>query len=256
MRLCALPWRGAVMACLLLAPLPVLAQPADCPAFNPQDNRAPFYPPSEVWRLLPYTVQVVIEVDHCGRVQQAQLEIPSGIPVLDQLALGAARDWVVPPAFRGHPRYRLPFDFQPLPEVVPERFQARHRDPFFEERRSGHVAVPGATLAGTLPGYLHDAYPIGFISPTELATAIGTLGVVRHYGDTVNVWLRDEEGLSLFQWNGQVLVRNRLVDDGQHRFVVSSALCGPDLAACRQSLLQLQAARGEQHPLPLVTASP
>lgn len=57
-------------------------------------------------------------------------------------------------------------------------------------------------------------------------------------------------------WSSSALVRNRLVSDGQHRFVVSSVLCGRDLEVCRHSLAQLRANRTTQQPLPVDVPTP
>ncbi len=57
-------------------------------------------------------------------------------------------------------------------------------------------------------------------------------------------------------WSPGVLVRNRLVNDGQQRFVVGSVLCGRDLEACRHSLAQLRANRTTQQPLPADAPTP
>ncbi|MGV8960867.1 MAG: hypothetical protein ACOH1V_10875 [Stenotrophomonas sp.] len=66
----------------------------------------------------------------------------------------------------------------------------------------------------------------------------------------MNFWLRDEEGLGLFQRGDTMMLRNRLVSDGQRQFVVTSGLYRPDLDVCRQSLAQLRASRGPQQPVP------
>lgn len=247
------------VALLLALPSAAAAQPAtqaDCPPFPAHANRAPSYPVDELWRLLDYTVNVIIETDACGRVSDARVEQSSGVAALDAVALEAARGWVVAPEYRGQPRYRLPFAFDPLPEPVPARTAARVRDPFFEERLSGQVRPGLGNSAQGMPGFVADPAPIGFMQIPEAIAAIGPLAVFRRYGDQVNFWLRDEEGLSLFQLDGTMLVRNRLVSDGQRRFVVSSVLCGRDLEACRQSLAQLRATRTMQQPLPLVAPAP
>jgi len=57
-------------------------------------------------------------------------------------------------------------------------------------------------------------------------------------------------------WSSGVLVRNRLVNDGQQRFVVGSVLCGRDLEACRHSLAQLRANRTTQQRLPADAPAP
>ncbi|MQP75332.1 TonB family protein [Stenotrophomonas sp. MYb238] len=249
----AVPRAGArwlPAALLALSPLAAMAQPVDgCPPYSVQDNRAPHYPPSELWRLLGYTINVIIEVDACGRVTGARIERASGVVALDAAALAAARAWTVPPHYRGQPRYRLPFVFEPLPEALPAQERWRPHDPFFEERSSGRVPMPAPDAHGALPGYIADPYPIGFLQIPEAVAAIGPLALFRRYGSQANFWLRDEEGLSLFQLEGPMMVRNRLVSDGRHRFVVTSVLCGNDLEACRQALAELRAARGPQQPV-------
>lgn len=250
---------GWLAALLLALPSAAGAQPvatADCPPFSADNNRAPFYPVDELWRLLGYTVNVIIETDACGRVSDARVERSSGVAALDAVALEAARGWNVAPEYRGQPRYRLPFAFDPLPEAVPARSAARVQDPFFEERRTGLVRAGLADSAQGTPGFVADPAPIGFMQIPEAIAAIGPLAVFRRYGDQVNFWLRDEEGLSLFQLNGTMMVRNRLVSDGQRQFVVSSVLCGRDLEACRQSLGQLRATRALQQPVPLAAPAP
>lgn len=246
-------WLCAVLLAWLQLPA-VAQEPVEdaCPPFSAVNNRAPFYPVDELWRLLGYTVNVIIETDACGRVSAARVEQSSGVPALDAVALAAARGWTVAPESRGQPRYRLPFAFEPLPEAVPERHDARLRDPFFEERRTGRVPAGLEGSVEGMPGFVPDPFPIGFMAIPEAVATIGPLAVFRRYGDQLNFWLRDEEGLSLFQLNGTMLVRNRLVSDGQRRFVVSSVLCGRDLDACRDSLGQLRAQRAVQQPLPRV----
>ncbi len=243
---------------LALLPLPAAAQQAGdaCPPTSAQDNRAPFYPPSELWRLLGYTVNVIIQVDGCGRVTDARIDRSSGVPALDETALAAARRWTIAPEYRGQPRYRLPFAFEPLPEAMPAQAGRRQRDPFFDERSSGRVAPPATDTDGALPGYIADPYPIGFLQIPEAIATIGPLALLRRYGRQANFWLHDEEGLSLFQLEGTMLVRNRLVSDGRRRFVVTSVLCGNDLEACRQSLADLRARRGPQQPQPVPAAEP
>jgi len=243
-------WLAAALCALL--PLPVVAQPPGdaCPPFAAQDNRAPSYPPAELWRLLGYTINVIIEADACGRVTGARVE-QAGVAALDAAALAAARAWTVPPAYRGQPRYRLPFAFEPLPEDRPARSGQRPRDPFFDERSSGRVPAVALDDDGTLPGYIADPYPIGFLQIPEAIATLGPLALFRRYGGQANFWLHDEEGLSLFQLEGAMMVRNRLVSDGRHRFVVTSVLCGNDLDACRQSLADLRAHRGRQRPQPV-----
>jgi TonB family protein len=251
---------GWLAALLLMTQAPVAgAQPAataGCPPFSADNNRAPFYPVDELWRLLGYTVNVIIETDACGRVSDARVEQSSGVAALDAVALQAARGWNVAPQYRGQPRYRLPFAFDPLPETVPARPGARVQDPFFQERSSGWVRAGLADSAQGTPGFIADPAPIGFMQIPEAIAAIGPLAVFRRYGDQANFWLRDEEGLSLFQVNGTMMVRNRLVSDGQRQFVVSSVLCGHDLEACRQSLAQLRATRTSQQPMPQATPAP
>src|SRR5690606_10518065 len=44
---------------------------AEYPPFSTSGNGAPFYPVEELWRLLDYTVNVIIETDACGRVHGA-----------------------------------------------------------------------------------------------------------------------------------------------------------------------------------------
>lgn len=250
---------GWLAALLLTLPSAALAQAAatgECPPFSAHNNRAPFYPVDELWRLLGYTVNVIIETDACGRVSDARVEQSSGVPALDAVALQAARGWNVAPEYRGQPRYRLPFAFDPLPEAVPARTGTRVQDPFFEERSSGQVRAGLGNSGQGTPGFVADPAPIGFMQIPEAIAVIGPLAVFRRYGDQGNFWLRDEEGLSLFQVNGTMLVRNRLVSDGQRQFVVSSVLCGHDLEVCRQSLAQLRATRTLQQPLPLAVAAP
>ncbi|MCL7714437.1 TonB family protein [Stenotrophomonas mori] len=247
------------LAALLLAVPPVHAtqveQPlpvdAGCPPFSAQDNRAPSYPPSELWRLLGYAVDIVIQADACGRVTDTVVERSSGVATLDETALAAARGWTVPPSARGQPRYRLPFAFQPLPPEVATQAGRRPPDPFFDERSSGRVPAPPVAADGALPGYLPDPYPIGYMYIPEAVAAIGPLALFRRYGPQAHFWLRDEEGVSLFQTDGTMMVRNRLVDDGRQRFVVTSVLCGSDLEACRRSLADLRDRRGPQRPQPL-----
>lgn len=249
-------WLPAALFALL--PLPAVAQqPADaCPPFPAQENRAPHYLPSELWRLLGYTINVIIETDACGRVTGARVEQASGVAALDAAALAAAHAWTVPPAYRGQPRYRLPFAFEPLPGDMPARTGTRPRDPFFDERSGGQVPMPALDADGMLPGYIADPYPIGFLQIPEAIAVIGPLALFRRYGRQANFWLRDEEGLSLFQLEGAMMVRNRLVSDGRHRFVVTSVLCGNDLEACRQSLAELRAGRGPQRPQPVAAGRP
>ena len=248
-------WLAAAL--LALSSLPALAQPAEgCPPFPAAANRAPHYPPPELWRLLGYVINVIIDTDACGRVRAARVEQSSGVPVLDATALAAARAWTVPPAHRGQPRYRLPFAFEPLPEEIPAQAGRRLRDPFFDERRGGRVPMPALDADGMLPGYIADPYPIGFLAIPEAVATIGPLALFRRYGGQANFWLHDEEGLSLFQLEGAMMVRNRLVSDGRHRFVVTSVLCGSDLDACRQSLATLRASRGRQRPQAVAVATP
>ncbi len=248
-------WLPAVL--LALWSLPALAQPAGgCPPFSAAANRAPHYPPAELWRLLGYVINVIIDTNACGRVEAARVEQGSGVAVLDAAALAAARAWTVPPEYRGQPRYRLPFAFEPLPEEIPAQAGQRLRDPFFDERRSGHVPMPVLDADGTLPGYIPDPYPIGFLSIPEAVATIGPLALFRRYGAQADFWLHDEEGLSLFQLEGPMMVRNRRVSDGRHRFVVTSVLCGNDLDACRQSLATLRASRGRQRPQAVAVATP
>ncbi len=250
---------GGLMALLLALPSAAHAQQgtaAECPPFSATSNRAPFYPVEELWRLLDYTVNVIIETDACGRVHDARVERSSGVVALDAVALQAARGWVVAPQYRGQPRYRLPFAFDPLPEPVPALAGIRVQDPFFAERSTGQVPAGLGDDAAGVPGFLADPVPIGFMQISEAIAVIGRQAVFRRYGDLVNFWLRDEEGLSLFQLDGTMLVRNRLVNDGQHRFVVSSVLCGRDLEVCRHSLAQLRANRTTQQPLPVDAPTP
>ncbi|WP_409476396.1 TonB family protein [Stenotrophomonas sp. Y-13] len=248
-------WLAAAL--LALSPLPALAQPVEgCPPFPAAANRAPHYPPPELWRLLGYVINVIIDTDACGRVDAARVEQGSGVAVLDAAALAAARAWTVPPEYRGQPRYRLPFAFEPLPEEIPAQAGRRLRDPFFDERRGGRVPMPALDADGMLPGYIADPYPIGFLAIPEAVATIGPLALFRRYGGQANFWLHDEEGLSLFQLEGAMMVRNRLVSDGRHRFVVTSVLCGSDLDACRQSLATLRASRGRQRPQAVAVATP
>ncbi len=242
---------------LLLALLPVMAAaqgeapPAPaCPPASTAGNTAPVYPPAELWRLQGYTVNVILATDGCGGVRDARVERSSGIPSLDAVALHAARNWVIPASHHGHPLARLPFMFEPLPEAMPQAGQQRLRDPFFTERSSGRVPEVALDEAGQLPGYIADPYPIGFLRIPEAISVIAPLALIRRYQQQANFWLHDEEGLSLFQLDDTLLLRNRLVSDGRHRFVVTSVLCGDDLDACRQRLAQLRASRGPQQPLP------
>lgn len=248
-------WLPVALSALL--PVPVVAQqPADaCPPYAAQENRAPSYPPSELWRLLGYTINAIIETDACGRVSGARVEQPSGVAALDAAALAAARAWTVPSQYRGQPRYRLPFAFEPLPGDMPAQTGRRPRDPFFEERRSGRAPMPALDADGMLPGYIADPYPIGFLQIPEAIATIGPLALVRRYDRQANFWLHDEEGLSLFQLEDAMMVRNRLVSDGRYRFVVTSVLCGNDLEACRQSLAELRVRRGRQRPQPVAGVS-
>ncbi len=244
-------------ALLALSSLPALAQPAEgCPPYTAAANRAPHYPPPELWRLLGYVINVIIDTDACGRVDAARVEQGSGVAVLDAAALAAARAWTVPPEYRGQPRYRLPFAFEPLPEEIPAQAGRRLRDPFFDERRGGRVPMPALDADGMLPGYIADPYPIGFLAIPEAVATIGPLALFRRYGGQANFWLHDEEGLSLFQLEGAMMVRNRLVSDGRHRFVVTSVLCSSDLDTCRQSLATLRASRGRQRPQAVAVATP
>ena len=246
--------RGALVAFLPLMAVPAMA----CSLADAQPNPTPVYPVDELWRLSTHTVTVLLEADGCGLPVSAELEASSGIPALDAQALAVAKAWVIPPDWRGRPRYRLPFDFNALPEPLPAQVGLRPRDAFFEERRSGHVAlaeVAASDDAAGLPGYLHDPYPIGFFTLQEALATLGRAAVVKRYDGVMDFWLRDEEGLSLFQWYGHLLVRNRQVQQGGRQFVVSSALCGNDLEACRQRLGQLQAARGRQFPQPVAAAN-
>jgi TonB family protein len=240
----------------LLAALPWLAlaqTPADpgCRLADGMASRTPIYPVDELWRLSNHTVTVLLEADGCGIPLSVELERSSGITTLDAQALEAAREWIIPPDWRGRPRYRLPFDFAALPVELQAQQDRRVRDPFFEERRAGEVQLAEVTEldpAKGLPGYLHDPYPIGFFSLQEALGTLHSLGVVKRYGDMVDIWLSDEEGVSLFQWYGHLLVRNRQVQQEGMTFVVSSALCGNDLEVCRQRLGQVQSERGRQFP--------
>lgn len=252
--------RGVGVAIMAALPLGLLAQPAapvlaesGCQLADGMSSSVPIYPVDELWRLSNHTVTVLLEADGCGIPLSVEVERSSGIAGLDAQALDAARGWIIPPQWRGRGRYRLPFDFSALPAELQLQQEQRSRDAFFPERSSGLVQLAEVSSLDPvrgLPGYLHDPYPIGFFSLQEALGTLHSLGVVKRYNDMVDIWLWDEEGVSLFQWYGHLLVRNRQVEqDGLH-FVVSSALCGNDLAACRQQLGVLQAARGRQFPQP------
>lgn len=240
-------WLCAVLLAWL--PLPVAAQQAEadvCAPFSAQNNRAPSYPVDELWRLLGYTVNVIIETGACGRVGDARVESTSGVPALDAVALDAARGWTVAPEYRGQPRYRLPFAFEPLPEPIAVHGNVRRRDPFFTERSSGRVPTPNDLQGSSLPGYINDPYPIGYMTGQQLMEVLAPIALFRLYGEWGYFWLHDEEGLNLFQVSRDLIVRNRLVNDGTRQFVVSSALCPMELEPCRAHLSQLQAGRGRQ----------
>ena len=252
--------RGALAAALALVPLLAPAQVAApaapqatpaCAGADAADNIAPFYPVAELWRMSSHTVTVLIDADACGRPTGAALERSARVEAMDAAAMDAARRWVIPVAWRGRPRYRVPFDFSPLPAELEHPTLPRAADPFAEERRSGRVDLAEVTAydpAEGLPGYLPDPWPIGYADLVEAVQELSRLGVVRRYPDALYIWVRDAEGVSLFQWFGPLLVRNRRVEQDGLQFVVSSALCGNDLAACRQQLGRLQAGRGRQYP--------
>ena len=227
------------------APVKKAQEGAPCPL--PTVNRPPGSPLDQMWRLQSVEVNVVMDVDTCGRTTGAVIESNDGAEEFAAIALRAAARWWVDQSAGRVSRVRLPVHFHPLPDDLRKVSSSRARDVFFDERSSGRGQMPALDADGRLPGFIADPYPIGFFAVEQALDdlhkhARRQSGVARSY-----YWLWDDEGLSLFELDRLALVRNRQVSDGTHAWVVTSVLCSTDKEGCAATMARL-AARSRQHP--------
>lgn len=109
------------LSCLVMAQATASTSAGDTPtqdACPAPTLRPPNYPPELAMRHKGGTVVLDLAIDGCGRVVSAATKSSSGLKALDQAALAAAREWVLPAVDRakavdGHVERALTFNMSP-----------------------------------------------------------------------------------------------------------------------------------------------
>lgn len=166
-----MPFATLLLVGLALSVLPAAAEAdpagppgADCP--EPKLTR-PLYPAKMMRRGIGGQALVNIRIDACGRVLENRIAISSKRELLDQAALAATADWVLPAEMRSRAVdgwLRAPVSFGgPIRTIAPQaiRWPKSHRNPVYlaDEAPLGFDSAEKANagLRGTI--WLQPAYP-------------------------------------------------------------------------------------------------